>query len=69
MMLHNGLGGGFGFFGLLLYIVLIVIPVAKILGRLGFSQWWAAVAAIPLVNLVFLWIVAFIEWPRDRAAS
>jgi uncharacterized membrane protein len=68
MMWHNGFGGGFGILWLAVYIILIVIPVAKILGRLGFSQWWAAVAIVPVVNLIFLWVMAFSEWPRNKGA-
>jgi len=68
-MMWNGFGGGFGFFWMIGYVVVVVIPIARILGRIGFNQWWAAVAIIPLVNLVFLWIFAFIDWPRDQAAT
>ncbi len=68
-MMGFGYGGGFGFFWLIIYAVVVIIPIAKILGRIGFNQWWAAVAVIPLVNLVFLWIFAFIDWPRDAAAT
>ena len=67
-MMWNGYGGGFGFFWIIM-IAVMVIPIAKILGRIGFSQWWAAVAIVPMVNLIFLWILAFIDWPRDKAAT
>ena len=67
-MMWNGYGGGFGFFWIIM-IAVMVIPVAKILGRIGFSQWWAAVAIVPMVNLIFLWVLAFIDWPRDKAAT
>ncbi len=50
----------------LFYIFIIVFPVARILRRLGMSGWWAVLAVIPLVNLVSLWILAFVGWPRDR---
>ena len=68
-MMWNGYGGGFGFIWVIVYVVLVVVPIAKILGRIGFNQWWAAVAIVPLVNLILLWVVAFIEWPRDRASA
>ena len=68
-MMWNGYGGGFGFIWMIIYIAVMVIPIAKILGRIGFNQWWAAFAIIPLVNLIFLWILAFIDWPRERAAT
>ncbi len=67
-MMWNGYGGGFGFFWIIM-IAVMVIPVAKILGRIGFNQWWAAVAIIPMVNLIFLWVLAFIDWPRDKVAT
>ena len=67
-MMWNGYGGGFGFFWIIM-IAVMVIPVAKILGRIGFSQWWAAVVVVPMVNLIFLWVLAFIDWPRDKAAT
>ncbi|HSM19971.1 MAG TPA: hypothetical protein VK844_06350 [Hyphomicrobiales bacterium] len=66
-MMWNGYGGGFGFFWAIIYILVLVIPIARILGRIGFNQWWAAVAVIPVVNLVFLWVLAYADWPRDRA--
>ena len=68
-MMWNGYGGGFGFIMMIIYVVVVVIPIAKILGRIGFNQWWAAVAIVPMVNLIFLWVLAFINWPRERAAS
>jgi hypothetical protein len=68
-MMWNGYGGGFGFFWLIIYILVLVIPIARILGRLGINQWWAALAVVPLVNLVFLWVLAYAEWPRDRAIT
>ena len=67
-MMWNGYGGGFGFFWIIV-IAVMVIPVAKILGRIGFNQWWAAVAIVPMVNLIFLWVLAFIDWPSDEAAT
>jgi hypothetical protein len=47
-------------------VMLVGIPVAKILKRLGFSRWWTILAFLPLANLVGLWILAFIDWPRQR---
>ncbi|MDH3195787.1 MAG: hypothetical protein OEL78_05685 [Hyphomicrobiales bacterium] len=67
-MMGYGYGGGFGFFWLIIYAVLLIVPVARILGRIGFNQWWTALAVIPLVNLVFLWILAFIDWPGAEGA-
>jgi hypothetical protein len=52
----------------LLYVSILVIPIARILRRIGMSGWWSVIAIIPLLNLIGLWILAFVSWPRDRAA-
>jgi hypothetical protein len=36
------------------------------LKRIGFSRWWVVVALIPYVNVVGLWILAFVKWPIER---
>lgn len=47
-------------------VALILYPVGRILGRIGFSPFWSVLAFIPVVNLIGLWIVALADWPRDR---
>ncbi|WP_396593986.1 hypothetical protein [Brevundimonas sp. R86498] len=49
-------------------VVLIILgyPVARILKRLGFSRGWVVVAVIPYVNIVGLWVLAFVKWPVER---
>ena len=51
----------------LLYGLVIVTPFWKIFGKAGFSKWWALFMAIPLVNLILLYYVAFARWPAQRA--
>jgi hypothetical protein len=48
------------------WIIAVIIPVAKILTRLGYSGWWAAVVPIAPLNLIGLWVLAFARWPRER---
>lgn len=49
-------------------VVLFVLgyPAARVLKRLGFSRWWVVVALIPYVNVVGLWVLAFVKWPISR---
>ena len=68
-MMWNGFGGGFGFIWFIVYVLVLVIPIARILGRLGFNPWLAALAVIPIVNLICLWLLAYTDWPRDRTAA
>ena len=59
--------GGFGMaFPLLLYIVLIALPVALIIGKAGYSRWWTILALIPMVNLIALWVFALANWPVSQ---
>jgi uncharacterized membrane protein YhaH (DUF805 family) len=44
-----------------------VVPVAVILQRIGRSPWWALLFAVPVVNVIGLWMLAFARWPKlDR---
>jgi len=56
-----------GLFGLLIILIVAGIPVRQILLRTGFSQWWALLVVVPLVNLIALWIFAFSSWPRQSS--
>ena len=48
-----------------------LIIVARILDRAGFGPWWALLLFVPGANLVGLWVLAFVRWPRldDETAS
>ncbi len=48
-----------------LYIAILVLPVAKILSKAGFSGWWSLLAVVPIVNLICLWVFAFVRWPVE----
>jgi predicted PurR-regulated permease PerM len=47
---------------------LIWLPV-RILRKAGYSGWWVLVGAVPVVNVVMVWVFAFADWPRLRTAS
>jgi len=58
--------------GLTLAVMTIVfaVPGAIILRRLGFSRWWVILAMLPYVNIVGLWVLAFVRWPAlDRSRT
>jgi hypothetical protein len=55
---------------LLLFVLILGIPVARILRRAGRSRWWTIIAFVPLLNLVGLWVFAFVRWPAvDKAPA
>ena len=44
---------------------LVLIPSVIILRRLGFSSWWAIIAPISPLNIIGLWVIAFVKWPVE----
>lgn len=38
-----------------------IVPLYRILGRLGFAKWWAFLA-FPPAGMVILWVLAFTRW-------
>ena len=64
---------GIGFPELIVIVVilfiLVIIPafvVSKILYKAGFSGWYSLLSIIPLVNIIALWVFAFIPWPAEE---
>lgn len=54
---------------LLIYIAIIVVPFWRIVSKAGYSGAWSLVAIIPLINLIFLWVFAFANWPNQKTPS
>jgi uncharacterized membrane protein YhaH (DUF805 family) len=46
-----------------LVLAIVVVPAWRIISRTGRSGWWCLVMFIPLVNIVALWIFAFVSRP------
>jgi hypothetical protein len=70
-MMHDwGFGYGFAFgpIGMLVLAILLVIPFWRICDRAGFPGFVSLLILIPLVNLLFLYWLAFAEWPSQRSA-
>jgi hypothetical protein len=64
-MMSYVLGSPLVMLGLVLAIV--VVPAWRIISRTGHSGLWCLLMFIPLVNIVALWIFAFVDWPAiDR---
>jgi hypothetical protein len=66
----NMAGYGLGHWLVFTVMVLVFIyPIGKILTRIGLSPFWSILAFVPLVNLIGLWVLAFIDWPKGDAGS
>lgn len=48
---------------LAIILVIVLLPITKILQRTGHSPWWGLLLFIPPLNLIGLWVLAFVRWP------
>ncbi len=68
-MMHEwGYGMGFpmGPLGMLIIAALLVVPFWRICERLGIPGVTALLIIVPMVNIVFLYWLAFAEWPARK---
>jgi hypothetical protein len=55
----------FGF--LLIGALIAIIPFWRLCARAGYSPWLSLLIAIPLVNVIFIYFLAFSDWPSQKA--
>ncbi len=46
--------------------VIMLIAYTNVIARAGYSRLWILIMLVPLVNIVFLLIFCFKEWPVQR---
>ena len=39
-------------------------PISKILQRTGVSRWWTILAFFSLLNIIGLWALSAVQWPK-----
>ena len=65
----GGMGGmGHGVF-VLFWIAIVLIPCWRIVQKAGFNGAFALLGLIPVVNIVLLWVFAFMKWPHERPSE
>jgi hypothetical protein len=53
---------------LFLAIVVTVYIFGSVVKKAGFSRWWSLLLIVPLVNLIMVWVFAFMKWPAEKTA-
>lgn len=53
----------FDLIGLIVILIVVIFPIAKILSRIGWNPWLGLLWLVPVVNIVMLWVLAFGDWP------
>ena len=51
---------------LLLAIVVTVYMFGSVVKKAGFSRWWSLLLIVPVVNLMMVWVFAFMKWPAEK---
>jgi len=54
---------------ILVYVLGIVVPCWRIASKAGYPGALALLALVPGLNVILLWLFAFLEWPVERARS
>jgi hypothetical protein len=75
-MYHFGYWGWHGFWGFpgfwafgWVAAAIAIIPFWKICMRVGLSPWLSLLLVIPLVGWVFVYYLAFADWPAEHGAA
>jgi hypothetical protein len=53
----------------LIAAVVGIIPFWRICARVGFSPWLSLLIAVPLANIIFIYFLAFSEWPSPKSTA
>ena len=53
----------------LIFMVAVVVPFWRILGKAGFPPWLSLFALFPPAAVLLLYVVAFVPWPAQRPDS
>lgn len=53
----------------LVWVVLVIVPFWKITTKAGYSGWLSLLVAVPIVNLIFIYFLAFAKWPSLRQSG
>jgi O-antigen ligase len=54
---------------ILILLVLLGVPFWRIVKRTGLPPALSLLCFVPVVNVIFVWVFAFIEWPALKQPS
>lgn len=50
----------------LFWVAVFLIPGWRIASKAGYSGAWSLLLLVPLLNVVVLWVFAFVRWPANE---
>lgn len=51
------------------WCAIFIVPTWRIASRAGFPGALSLLIIIPIVNIVLLWVFAFVKWPSEKSAA
>ena len=61
--------GYFGPFGMLIFAAILIVPFWRICEKAGYPGIASLLVLVPVVNVAFLYWLAFSDWPSLRAPA
>lgn len=67
--------GGISIWQLIIIFIMLglcvawTLIIARIVGKAGFNKWWAVISLVPLINIIFVWVFAFVKWPVQESKA
>ena len=64
--------GGISYWQILIILIMLglclawTLLLARIVGKAGFNKWWSVITFVPILNVIFIWVFAFSEWPVQK---
>lgn len=52
----------------LFWVTVFIVPGWRIAKKAGFHGAWSLLLLVPLLNVVILWVFAFVRWPKEQTA-
>jgi hypothetical protein len=53
----------------IIWLAAFLVPAWRIVSKAGFSGALSLLLLIPLVNIIFIWIFAFVKWPVEKSGG
>ena len=53
----------------IIFAVIAVVPFWRLCARVGYSPWLSLLILVPLVNIIFIYFLAFSEWPSQKIGA
>jgi hypothetical protein len=63
-MFYHGFGVSW-----IIVAVIAVVPFWRLCARIGYSPWLSLLILLPLINLIFIYFLAFSEWPSQSGGG